>query len=138
MPLNFLTSNFGSLTLITCPFSSCVPSSANFFSFFFAHWRFIFSILSSYILFWILSSSVTSLGFPYFPVKMRFALLYPSAIKGIPSINSLAFDLTNSFKHKHFATGGNLDLSVFTSDWLQKRPQSFDCLWILWLLSLEV
>ena len=66
----------------------------------------------------------TSLGFPYFPSNILFALLYPAEVKGNPSIMLLTFGSRSSFKYDNFITEANLELSVSTLNRFQNLVQS--------------
>ena len=55
--------------------------------------------------------------------KILFSLLYPLAVKDIPSINSFTLDSAKLFKYENFATNGNLDFSISASNWVQKLTQ---------------
>ena len=45
-----------------------------------------------------------SLVFPYLVCRIFFASLYPSVVKGSPSIHVRIFGSTNSFKYENFIT----------------------------------
>ena len=73
----------------------------------------------------------TSLGFAYLVMRMLLARVYPSLLKGNPSITALTLGKSSSFKYESLATWPMSDLSIVASNCPQNLCQS-TCRCVLW------
>ena len=73
----------------------------------------------------------TFLGFAYLVMRKFLARVYPSLLKGNPSITALTLGKSSSFKCEALATWPMSDLSIVASNCPQNLCQS-TCRWVPW------
>ena len=74
-------------------------------------------------IFWTYALTI-SLSLPYLDLRMVFALLYPSVVKGSPSMVTRTLGSSNSFKYKNLVTFAMAARSIFVLNWFENLSQS--------------